>query len=269
MAGASHEEEVAFLPGSAARSLPQQVCRGHLYLPPDSPEHSQPTTQRKLPVVILAHGLCCLQSFEPIPTMVSFFLRAGFACLTFDYRGFGESWSSTTAAPPQLIDPAEHCTDWRAAIMYAHQHPSLDPERIALWGTSFSGGHVLCVAASPPSGTSVRAFVSQVGCMDFAASRVPSGITIPWFMWRLGLSWAARSCPSLWPCGGKKDPTKADIKVDYRPNPSPLGSRPLALSPSRPLTLSPCHPATLPPCHSAAPPRACYCTGPVKQHARH
>ena len=38
-----------------------------------------------------------------------------------------------------------------------------DPERIGLWGSSYSGGHVVYVTAREPR---VKAFVSQVGAMD-------------------------------------------------------------------------------------------------------
>ena len=37
--------------------------------------------------------------------------------------------------------------DWAGAIEYARARPEVDAERIALWGTSFSGGHVVVAAA--------------------------------------------------------------------------------------------------------------------------
>ena len=39
----------------------------------------------------------------------------------------------------------------------------IDPERIALWGTSFSGGHVIAVAADDPR---IAAVVAQVQMID-------------------------------------------------------------------------------------------------------
>ena len=47
----------------------------------------------------------------------------------------------------------------RAAIRFARVQPDLDSERIALWGSSFGGGHVIAVAAEDPA---VAAVVAQV-----------------------------------------------------------------------------------------------------------
>jgi len=69
--------------------------------------------------------------------------QAGFAVLTFDYRHFGES----EGEPRQLIWIPYQLEDWSAAIEYARGLKEIDPARIALWGTSMSGGHVIVTAA--------------------------------------------------------------------------------------------------------------------------
>lgn len=62
--------------------------------------------------------------------------------------------------------------DYRAALDYVRGSDLsglIDPSRVALWGTSFAGGHVLNVAATdlvPDHVGSVRAVVSQVGWCD-------------------------------------------------------------------------------------------------------
>lgn len=62
-----------------------------------------------------------------------------------------------------------HVEDYRAALDYvrgSHLSDLIDPSRVALWGTSFAGGHVVNVAATdlvPDHVGSVRAVVSQVG----------------------------------------------------------------------------------------------------------
>jgi fermentation-respiration switch protein FrsA (DUF1100 family) len=65
------------------------------------------------------------------------FARAGLAALVFDYRHFGDSQGE----PRQLLDIGRQLADWRAAIGYARTVDGIDPARIALWGSSFSGGH--------------------------------------------------------------------------------------------------------------------------------
>jgi pimeloyl-ACP methyl ester carboxylesterase len=71
------------------------------------------------------------------------FCQAGFAVLLFDYRHFGASGGQ----PRQLIWIPTQLADYAAAVEFARQQPSVDPDRIALWGTSLSGGHVLVRAA--------------------------------------------------------------------------------------------------------------------------
>jgi fermentation-respiration switch protein FrsA (DUF1100 family) len=71
------------------------------------------------------------------------FQEAGFASLLFDYRHFGGS----EGEPRQLIWIPHQLEDWEAAINYARSLRGIDPTRIALWGTSMSGGHVIVIAA--------------------------------------------------------------------------------------------------------------------------
>jgi acetyl esterase/lipase len=83
------------------------------------------------------------------------FTAAGVAALAFDYRHFGTSGGE----PRQLIHIPHQLDDYRAAIRFARGLDGLDPKRIALWGSSLSGGHVIAVAATDPH---IAAVVSQV-----------------------------------------------------------------------------------------------------------
>ena len=85
--------------------------------------------------------------------------EAGLAALVFDYRHFGAS----EGEPRQLMDIARQHADWRAAIAYARTIEGIDPDRIALWGSSFSGGHVIATAAQDPQ---IAAVVAQVPFVD-------------------------------------------------------------------------------------------------------
>ncbi len=105
------------------------------------------------PCVVMAHGFGGTRS-DAVPAFAERFVDAGLAALVFDYRHFGDS----EGEPRQLIDIERQLEDWTAAIACARIRPEVDPTRIALWGSSFSGGHV--VEAGARDGQ-VQAVVSQ------------------------------------------------------------------------------------------------------------
>jgi uncharacterized protein len=71
------------------------------------------------------------------------FQSSGFSVLAFDYRRLGESGGQ----PRQLIRVREQLCDLEAAIACARKLPEVEQDRVALWGFSLSGGHVLKLAA--------------------------------------------------------------------------------------------------------------------------
>lgn len=91
------------------------------------------------------------------------FVAAGYAALIFDYRHFGDSQGQ----PRQLLSIGRQREDWTAAVKYARGLDGIDPDRIALFGTSFSGGHVLAVAAKDAR---IAAVISQCPFTDGLAS---------------------------------------------------------------------------------------------------
>ncbi|BDX33677.1 putative hydrolase, alpha/beta fold protein [Mycobacterium antarcticum] len=97
---------------------------------------------RGRPCVVMAHGFtgtrdCGLDGFIDVLT------AAGAHVLAFDYRHFGQS----SGIPDQLVSPARQIRYYHAAIHHARALPGVDPYRIAVWGVSLSGGHVMRVAA--------------------------------------------------------------------------------------------------------------------------
>jgi len=114
------------------------------------------------PCVVLAHGFAGTvdSGLEPYAER---FAAAGMDALAFDYRHFGASGGQ----PRQLVSVAEQLEDYAAAIAFARSLPGVDPDRIVLWGTSFSGGHV--VEAAVADGR-VAAVVSQSPAMDGRAT---------------------------------------------------------------------------------------------------
>ena len=117
-----------------------------------------PDEQSKPPVVVMAHGFGAQQDFR-LPAYAEKFVERGLAVMTFDYRNFGRS----DGEPRNLVDPGRHVADWLAAIHFVRQLEQVDGSRIGLWGTSFSGGHVLTAAAKDGD---VAAVVSQVPFVD-------------------------------------------------------------------------------------------------------
>ena len=94
------------------------------------------------PCIVMAHGLGGTRECGLSP-YAERFSAAGYHVLVFDYRHFGDS----DGQPRQLLKVDYQLADWRAAIAFARQLEGVNPEQIILWGTSFSGGHVLSIAA--------------------------------------------------------------------------------------------------------------------------
>lgn len=128
-------------------------CSGVLYLP---------ESNEKRPVIVMAHGLGCIKEMR-LDAFAARFQNAGYACLLFDYRYFGES----EGQPRQLLDIKSQLKDWKAAIAYARKCEDVDNSQIILWGSSFSGGHVLSLAAEDDK---IAAVISQCPFTDGRAS---------------------------------------------------------------------------------------------------
>jgi len=121
------------------------TLRGWLY---------RPTGNTKAPAIIMTHGWSCIKELY-LDKYAEAFARNGYAVLAYDHRNFGES----DGYPRQEIDPWQQVRDYRHAITFMQTQPFVDPERIGIWGTSYSGGHVLVVSAIDKR---VKCVVSQV-----------------------------------------------------------------------------------------------------------
>ncbi len=114
------------------------------------------------PCVVMAHGFSGTRE-DGLAPFAERFAAAGLAALVFDYRGFGDSGGE----PRQWLDVRRQRQDWAAAIAFARTLDGIDPDRIVLWGTSFSGGHVIDAAARDRR---VVAAVAQVPFTDGLAT---------------------------------------------------------------------------------------------------
>ena len=124
-------------------------CSGELYLPEGV--HNPP-------VVIMAHGFGAERAFG-LPAYAETFAANGLAVFLFDYRCFGQS----DGKPRNYVDQGRHLQDWKAAIAHVRSLPDVNTKRIALWGSSFSGGHIIVTAANDHN---ISAIVAQVPFVD-------------------------------------------------------------------------------------------------------
>ncbi len=115
-------------------------------------------SSRPFPCVVMAHGLGGTRRMG-LARYARRFQAAGLAVLVFDYRFFGNS----AGRPRHLIWIPHQLADWAAAVDYVRSRPEVDPKRIALWGTSLSGGHVITTAASDPT---IACVVAQCPALD-------------------------------------------------------------------------------------------------------
>lgn len=137
----------------------------------------RPAGSARPPVVVMGHGFGAERRFG-LPVFAERLCSAGLAVLLFDYRGFGDS----EGAPRGLVDPGRHLADFAAAVRCAQELKEVDGARLALWGTSFGGGHVLMTAARRRD---IAAVVAQVPHVDGLASalRYPPRL-LPGAVWR-------------------------------------------------------------------------------------
>jgi dienelactone hydrolase len=109
-------------------------------------------------LLVMGHGLSAVRD-QRLPAYAERFAAAGLAALVFDYRGFGASGGE----PRQVVDIGAQLDDWRAAVAYARTLPGI--AQVGLFGSSFSGGHVLQVASEDHG---IAAVVAQCPMTDGA-----------------------------------------------------------------------------------------------------
>jgi uncharacterized protein len=139
--------------------------RGWLYLPDGA--------TGTVPTIVMAHGFSAVKEMF-LDSFAEAFAAGGLGALVFDNRNVGVS----DGRPRQEIDPWAQVRDYRHAITWAQSRPEVDADRIGVWGSSYSGGHVLvlgaidkrikCVVAQAPMVSGFRNFQRLVR-QDFLA----------------------------------------------------------------------------------------------------
>lgn len=130
-----------------------EMCRGWFYRQPG---------RAPQPAIILTHGFSATID-QGLDAFAGAFAEAGLAALAFDYRDLGRSDGQERG---RILASRQH-DDLRAAISWLGSQDFIDPNRIALWGFSYSGGHSLFVGALDPR---VAAIVAVAPALDIAAS---------------------------------------------------------------------------------------------------
>jgi cephalosporin-C deacetylase-like acetyl esterase len=116
------------------------TLRGWFYTPSDS-------KATHYPCLVMSHGFSCLKEMD-LDLFASYFSsHLPLSCLVYDHRGFGSS-DTAPGQPRREIIPALQRSDIQDAITYAQLREDVDEEKIGLWGSSYSGGHAIQVAAS-------------------------------------------------------------------------------------------------------------------------
>jgi fermentation-respiration switch protein FrsA (DUF1100 family) len=124
------------------------LCRGWLYVPDGLAE------AQTAPGIVMAHGFAGVKEMG-LAGFAKRFAAAGFVTLVFDYRFWGES----EGEPRNQIFALEMVEDYRNGITWLSDRSEVDPQRIGVWGISYSGGLCLYVGTHDKR---VKAVVAQV-----------------------------------------------------------------------------------------------------------
>lgn len=97
----------------------------------------------KVPCLVMAHGWSALKEMDLDAFAEYFISKLSISCLVYDNRNFGES----EGEPRHEIIPSQQQADYSDAITFAQSLDEVDASKIGVWGSSYSGGHVLYIGA--------------------------------------------------------------------------------------------------------------------------
>lgn len=120
------------------------TLRGWFYKPSSSSSTSTSSTT-KLPCLVMAHGFSALKEMDLDAFAEAFVSALPLSCLVYDNRGFGAS-DAKGGSPRQEIIPSVQISDYQDAITHAQMREDVDGAKIGVWGSSYSGGHVIVVS---------------------------------------------------------------------------------------------------------------------------
>ncbi|MBI4941771.1 MAG: alpha/beta fold hydrolase [Actinobacteria bacterium] len=118
--------------------------------------------QARAPIVVMCHGFAAVKEMC-LDRYAEAFASAGCHVLCYDNRGLGAS----DGEPRGDLNPWQQVDDMRNAITFAEALPGVDADRVAVWGSSYSGGHVLVVGAQDRR---VKCVLAQVPVVNVDAN---------------------------------------------------------------------------------------------------
>jgi dienelactone hydrolase len=110
------------------------------------------------PAIVMAHGFAGVKAGGLVP-FAERFCREGFTAVAFDYR----QWGGSGGQPRFETSVPRQREDYSTVIDWAIADPEIDAERIFVWGTSFSGMHVVEIAATDAR---LRGAIAQCPLVD-------------------------------------------------------------------------------------------------------
>jgi pimeloyl-ACP methyl ester carboxylesterase len=145
-----------------------------VYEPGEPPGWGQPPElTERLPVVVLAHGFAA--STEMMSSLARRLTRAGYAVVTFDFRGHGRN-------PRRLglVSGGRNAglrEDLSAVLLFARTQKRFDPERVVVAGRSMGGFAVLDYASYDPG---VAAVIGISGAAPPSGPYSPPNALLIW-----------------------------------------------------------------------------------------
>ncbi|KAK4050719.1 hypothetical protein OIO90_004941 [Microbotryomycetes sp. JL221] len=133
--------------------------------------YAAPSGSRKPgPAIVLGHGLGGVKEMR-LDAFAEVFQKAGYTCVAFDYRGFGQS----TGSEPQILDWNMQQQDWDVVVEWVRSLPEVDPDQIGIFGTSFGGAHAIAYAARDKR---IKAAISQCPFTSGPHSTMTVGLSV-------------------------------------------------------------------------------------------
>lgn len=129
-------EDSSFQRHTITIPVEDSYCTAWLYLP---------LGRTKPPVVVMGHGMGATREMR-LDAYAERFAASGIASIVFTYRNFGDSGGSQR----QELSVKKQLIDWEGAVAHARGCADVDTSRVAVWGTSFGGGHAITIASRHP-----------------------------------------------------------------------------------------------------------------------
>jgi len=119
------------------------------------------------PGIVMAHGLTAVKEMF-LDRYAEAFQAAGLSTLVYDHFGFG----SSAGEPRQWPSPSVQIEGYRDALRWLGDDAAIDEARLGIWGSSFSGGEVIMLAAEE---LALRCAVAQVPGLGDTSPEIPAG----------------------------------------------------------------------------------------------